>query len=140
VDVPFEISEQLKKEKGYIRIKGLINDFKFIQTLVPVKDRPHRLYVNGLMMKGGNTALDKTASFVIEQNTKQIEKEYPVPSVLKKELTKHGLTANFKALSPTRIKDILKYLSYIKTEETLLKHITKVIIQLANKEKNVKIP
>lgn len=140
VDVPVKLSEQLQKEKGYIRIKGLINNFEFKTNLVPVKNAPYRLYVNGLMMKGGKTALGKVASFDIEQNTDKIELEYPIPPALKKTLTQHGLTMNFNALSPTRKKDILKYLYYIKTEETLLKNIEKVILQLKNKEKNTRIP
>lgn len=140
VDVPSKIAEQLEKEKGYIRIKGLINDFEFKTNLVPVKNAPHRLYVNGLMMKGGKTGLGKVASFDIEQNKVKIELEYPFPFALKKSLTQHGLTKDFTALSPTRKKDILKYLYYIKTEETLLKNIEKVILQLNNKEKNVRIP
>lgn len=140
VDVPEKITAQLEKVKGYIRIKGFINDFEFKTALVPVKGAEHRLFVNGLMMKGGKTALGKIAAFSIEQNKTKIEQEYPFPPLLKKTLTNHGLTKNFNELSPIRKKDILKYLYYIKTEETLIKNIEKVISQLSHKEKNVRIP
>lgn len=140
VDVPFKISDLLKKEKGYIRIKGKINGFEFIQTLVPVKNAKYRLFVNGLMMKGGYTALGQTAEFSIEQNTTKIENEYVFHPALKKALLLNDLSKDFKALTPTRQKDILKYLSYIKTEETLMKNIAKVISQLSKKDKNVRIP
>ena len=56
VDVPQSIVQEMTPEKGYIRIKGQINDFDFIQTLIPVKNAPYRLFVNQIMMKGGKTA------------------------------------------------------------------------------------
>lgn len=140
VDVPTRISDELEKEKGYIRITGLINQFKFMTNLVPVKNAPYRLFVNGLMMKGGNTALGEIASFSITQNETKIEHDYPFPVLLKKSLAKTGLTPQFSVLSPTRKKDILKYLFYLKTEKTCLTNIEKVITQLKNKEKNIRIP
>lgn len=140
VDVPANISNKLEKEKGYIRVKGTINTFEFKQTLVPVKDAGYRLFVNAVMMKGGKTALGNIANFSIEQNTTKLLKEYPFPALLKRILKEENLTKDFNALTPTRIKDILKYLFYIKTEETMKRNIDKVILQLRKKEKNVRIP
>lgn len=140
VDVPFEISEQMVPEKGYIRIKGQINGFDFIQTLVPVKNSPYRLFVNLLMMKGGKTALGEVAEFSIEQNHEKVEQMYEMPKVLAQALKTNRLEAEFDQLSPSRKKDILKYLHYIKTAETLQKNIDKVIAQLIQKSKDVRIP
>ncbi len=140
VDVPRKISDQLEKEKGYIRVKGAINGFEFKTTLVPVKEGPYRLFVNGIMMKGGATALGKIASFTIEQNRTKLEEEYKIPEALKRTLIKEKLTSAFEALRPSRKKDILKYLHYIKTEETLLKNIDKVILQLKANHPNTRIP
>lgn len=140
VDVPAEISEKMLPEKGYIRIKGKINGFDFIQTLVPVKNSPYRLFVNLIMMKGGKTALGETANFEIEQNFMKVEKMYPMPKLLLDSLNEHQVVEEFNQLTASRIKDILKYLSYVKTEETLKKNIDKVIIQLKNKTKRVMIP
>jgi hypothetical protein len=140
VDVPRKASDQMKPEKGYIRIKGKINDFDFIQTLVPVKNGPYRLFVNLIMMKGGKTAVDETAAFEIEQNHTLIEKIYPMPKLLFEALDNHQLHQQFEELRPSRKKDILKYLSYVKTEETMIKNIDKVIAQLKNKSKDIRIP
>ncbi|MES2650396.1 MAG: YdeI/OmpD-associated family protein [Bacteroidota bacterium] len=140
VDVPAEISEKMVPEKGYIRIKGKINDFDFIQTLVPVKNSLYRLFVNFMMMKGGKTALGEIASFSIEQNFTQVEKIYSMPKQLAEALDKHQVTDAFNKLTPSRIKDILKYLSYVKTDETMKKNIEKVIIQLKNNVVNTRIP
>ena len=140
VDVPTEITELLSAEKGRINIKGQINGFGFTKTLMPVKNEPHRLFVNQVMMKGGKTALGQIATFKIEQDTEKTVKEYPIPLILTEQLKKYQLTKAFDNLTTSRKKDILKYLSYIKTDETLLKNINKIITQLKNKEKNVRIP
>lgn len=140
VDVPLEITELMISEKGKINIKGKINGFDFTKTLMPVKNSLHRLYVNQAMMKGGKTALGETATFEIEQNNEKAEKEYPIPLLLIEQLKKEQLTTAFESLTASRKKDILKYLNYIKTEATLLKNIDKLINQLKNKEKNVRIP
>lgn len=45
VDVPEEITEKMKAENGYIKISGRINGFAFNKNLVPVKNKPYRLFV-----------------------------------------------------------------------------------------------
>ena len=140
VDVPLSIIDKLTKEKGYIRIKGEINGFSFIQTLVPVKNSPYRLFVNLMMMKGGQTALGETAVFAIEQNEELLENMYVMPAALIKALQTNQLEEEFDKLTVARKKDIFKYLYYIKTAETLQKNIEKVITQLQQKAKVVRIP
>ncbi|KQB99719.1 DUF1905 domain-containing protein [Pedobacter sp. Hv1] len=140
VDVPASIVQEMIPEKGYIRIKGQINGFEFIQTLVPVKNAPYRLFVNLIMMKGGKTALGETAAFTIAQNHTIVEQIYPMPAILDQELTKHQLHDQFNLLSASRRKDVFKYLSYLKTEETIKKNIDKLMVQLHNKDKNARIP
>lgn len=140
VDVPTEITKLLTAEKGRINIKGQINGFDFTKTLMPVKNGPHRLFVNQAMMKGGKTALGQVATFKIEQDAERAVKEYPMPLILTEQLKKHQLTTAFDNLTASRKRGILKYLNYVKAEETLLKNIDKLIIQLKNKEKNIRIP
>ncbi|RZK04398.1 MAG: DUF1905 domain-containing protein [Flavobacterium sp.] len=140
VDVPHSIAQEMMPEKGYIRIKGQINDFDFIQTLVPVKNAPYRLFVNQIMMGGGKTALGETATFAIAQNHTLVEKLYPIPQILSDALTQHHLNDEFNKLSAARRKDIFKYLSYLKNEETIQRNINKLIVQLQNKDKNARIP
>lgn len=140
VDVPQSIVQEMIPEKGYIRIKGQINDFDFIQTLVPVKNAPYRLFVNQIMMTGGKTALGETAAFNIAQNHTLVEKIYPMPQILSEALTKHLLHDQFNELSASKRKDVFKYLSYLKNEETLQKNIDKLMVQLHNKDKNARIP
>jgi hypothetical protein len=140
VDVPKRITDTLKTANGFIRIRGEINGFKFTKSLVPVKDGPYRLFVNLQMMKGGNTALGEKAAFTIQADLHKKVKEYSQPPLLRQALAAHDLTASFNALSSSRKSDILKYLNSIKTEATLKKNIDKVINQLKDKQKNVRIP
>jgi Domain of unknown function (DUF1905)/Bacteriocin-protection, YdeI or OmpD-Associated len=140
VDVPTDVTEKFTVDKGRINIKGEINGFDFAKTLMPIKDAPYRLFVNQAMMKGGKTALGELATFVIEQNNSSTVKEYPTPSLLTEKLIKNQLTKEFDSLTVSRKNDILKYLNYVKTEETLLKNIDKLITQLKNNVKNVRIP
>ena len=140
VDVPLEITAQLIVEKGYIKIKGQINGFDFTQTLVPVKNAPYRLFVNAIMMKGGKTALGEVAAFAIEQDTIPEEKRYSMPELLATALLENNLETAFESLTAARKKDILKYLSFVKTEETMQRNIAKLLAQLKENGKNVRIP
>ena len=133
VDVPKKISVKLKAVKGYIRVKGTINDYPFIQTLVPVKDGPYRLFVNRLMLKGSSTQTGDKASFTLEQDNEP--RTEPFPAGFLKALMKAGLYERFDQLSPSRKKEILRYLNNLKTKESLARNIEKVILQLQKREK-----
>lgn len=87
-------------------------------------------------MRGGKTALGKIAAFEIEQDADRIVKKYPIPKQLVEHLNKNKLTTDFNNLTASSKKDVLKYLSYVKTEETLLRNINKLINQLKSKEKH----
>lgn len=140
VEVPPSVTAKMKPVKGYIPVTGKINGFEFRQTLCPIKDAPYRLYVNFIMLKGGEAKLGDTASFSLKQDFTERKKMYPMAPALKKELTAQGLTKQFNALSEVRQKDILKYLSFVKTEETMKKNVDKVIAQLKQSITNVRIP
>lgn len=139
VDVPLKITAKMVPEKGRIYIRGKINGFGFSKTLMPVKDGPFRLYVNAAMMKGGNTALGKTAAFEIEQAAAKKEPMPSKPLQLVSALKKENLLADFESLTPSRKKDILKYLNHIRTEETMQRNIAKLIAQMKSR-KSPRIP
>ncbi len=140
VKVPHRITKTMEPTKGYIPIKGKIENHSYKQTLVPVKGEPYRLFVNGPMLKGANVKLGETVHFSIEQNFSSQKREFPMMKAFKSELDKENLLVAFKALTPSRQKDILKYLNYLKTEETLKRNIKKVITQLKKKNSKVSIP
>jgi Uncharacterized protein conserved in bacteria len=140
VDVPTEICSSLESQHGRIFVKGQINGFHFEKYLVPVRGAAHRLFVNGEMMKGGQTRLGATALFVIEQSLPPEKRSYPLPLLLQRQLEDLHLMEAFDTITPSRKNAILKYFSFIKTEETLQRNICKLTTQLKNGVKNVHIP
>ncbi|HEV7783586.1 MAG TPA: YdeI/OmpD-associated family protein [Chitinophagaceae bacterium] len=131
VDVPLRITAKMTPTKGYIPIKGTINGHSFVQTLVPVKDAPYRLFVNGPMLKGSRTKLGDIVRFAIEQDI--AERKEPFPPAFKKALASNELITVFEQLTPGRQKEILRYLNRLKTKESLQRNIDKVIGQLQGK-------
>lgn len=140
VDIPKGISTQMTATRGYIKIKGNINNVNFTKSLVPVKNKNYRLFVNLPTLKSADASVGDIANFTIEQDFEVIVKEYPMPESLIKQLKSKELLGNFNNLTISRKKNILKYMSFIKTEKTMNKNIDKLIVQLENKEKNPRIP
>ena len=135
VDVPFRITGKMKASKGYIRVKGKIKDHPFEQTLVPVKNAEYRLYVNGPMLRGSDSKVGDMPKFTIEQDREPETMHVSMPKAFKKKLDSNKLLAEFKKLIPSRQKEILKYLNYLKTKEALDRNIDKVIGQLKSNNK-----
>ena len=131
VDVPLRITKSMVASKGYIPIKGKIKNHPFKQTLVTIKSAEYRLYVNGPMLKDSKTKLGDRVKFTIEQDFES--KTIPMPKELKAKLDQHKLLTAFNALTPGRQKEILRYLNFLKTEESLNRNIDKVIHQLKKK-------
>lgn len=127
VDVPERITSKMQPLRGYIPVKGIINKCKFEQTLVSVKNRPYRLYVNGRMMKGGKVSVGDIAVFLLEENEMPAIKNVPVNSLLKSRLKEASLTSAFDQLIPSRQKEINRYLNYLKTDEAVKRNVEKVI-------------
>jgi len=140
VDVPAEITAQLKKVKGYIRIKGTVNSVYFTKSLVPVKDAPYRLFINTITMKGIREMVGQVAELVIMPDLSDPVIEHPMHPQLLSELEQNGLLHRFDALTPFRRKEILRYLNNIKTPEILEKNIQKTIKQLQAASTDVRVP
>lgn len=141
VKIPTAVTEKMTPVKGYIRVKGKIGDHTFRHTLVPVKNAGYRLFVNGPMLKGAGVKVGDTVRFSIEQDFGPApSRNTSMPKALKKELNRHNLTSAFNDLTPSRKKEILKYLNYLKTEDALARNIIKVISQLKKKNKNLRLP
>lgn len=137
IKVPFRITKQMSLKKGYIPVKGTINGHPFLQTLVPVKNGEYRLYVNGPMLKGSQTKNGDTVGIIIEQDfAPHTAETYPMPKAFRRRLNQENLLTKFKQLTPSRQKDVLKYLNYLKSEEALSRNIGKVIKGLKRKTKD----
>ena len=107
-------------------MRGHIDGYLFEQTLVPVKDARYRLYVNGLMLKGAGAKVGDTLSFRIAQTTAK-RKDETMPADLRSKLVKAKLLSTFEQLTPSRQKEILRYLNYLKTAQAKKRNIDKIL-------------
>lgn len=113
--------------KGYIPVQGTIDGHAFTQTLVPVKNEPYRLFVNGLMLKSSGKRVGETAVFDIEQDRVPSPEKYLMPGYLSASLRQHKLMDAFNTLTPYRRKEIIRYLDHLKTQAARERNILKVL-------------
>jgi hypothetical protein len=117
--------KQAGKDKGPIPVAGTLNGHKFIQTLV--KYRGHwRLYLNTPMRKTAGINVGDIAKVKIAYDPK--ERLIPVHPRLKQALAgNRKALAAFKALPPSRQKEIIRYISFLKTDQAIDKNVKRAI-------------
>lgn len=122
------IFEQVGRSKSPIPVRGLLNGAEFIQTLVKYQGS-WRLYINGEMLKASGLKVGDTAHVEIEFDSRS--REVPVPKRFADAL-KNDTQAKtaYEKLSPSRQKEILRYLGFLKTDESLVKNVKRVISHL----------
>ena len=127
-DVLDSIFEQAGKARGPIPVRGTVNGNPFIQTLVRYQGA-WRLYINGMMREAAGIDVGDQADIQLEFDpTPRVEPIHPkLASALAKNRT--AQTA-FEQLIPSRQKEILRYLSSMKTEESLERNIEKILRHL----------
>lgn len=123
------------KTKGPIPIKGQLNGYPFIQTLVRYSGK-WRLYLNTPMRRNAGIDVGDLAKLKIEYDPKP--RSEPMHPKLKKALkqNKEALLI-FKNLPPHYQKEITRYLNSLKTEESVDRNINKAMLHLLGKERFV---
>lgn len=132
VNVPDEVLEYLFKKagknKGPIPVRGKLNGEKFIQTVVKYQGA-WRLYLNGEMRRSARVDTGDIAR--VEIDFDPVPRIVPMPPQLEKALRKNKVArVEFDKLSPSRQKEILRYLGSMKTEESLARNTEKIVKQL----------
>ena len=131
VDVPQEVSQAFAK-RGYIPVRGKLNGFPIRATLVPMGGGRHRLFLNGAMRKQANVGVGDLVSLVLEVDVQS--RLVSVPAEFAAALEEHAAAkVAFARLTPSRQKEILAYLNWVKQPETLKRNIDKVIAKLEGK-------
>ena len=122
-----------KKEKGTIPVKGKINGHPFMQTLVKYSG-DWRLYINGVMKKAAKVDVGDVVTMEISYDAKpRLE---PMHTSFEYALKKNPQAKKvFDSFSPSRKKEINRYLNNMKTKESLLKNIEKVMQYLTGDKK-----
>lgn len=127
------IFEKAGKNKGKIPVRIKIEGHEFEQTLI--KYRGHwRLYLNTPMRKSAEKEVGQMINIEIEFDPN--ERKIPFHPKFRKAL-KENETAKkiFDNLTPSLQKEILRYLSLLKTEESINRNVRKAVNFLLGKEK-----
>ena len=123
------------KEKGYIPVQLIINKQNFIQHLVKYSGA-WRLYLNTPMRKAAGKDVGDIINIKIDFDTE--ERITPMHKKFKAALSKNTKAkSTFDKLSPSRQKEILRYLNNLKTEESLNRNIERAINFLNGEERFV---
>lgn len=126
-----QIFIQAGKDKGYIPVCGTVNEMSYIQTLVKYKGE-WRLYINTSMLKNSPKRIGEEIDIAIQLDTNE-RTLTPHPRLMEALTENKNAKTAFDNLSPSRQKEIIRYISFLKSEESVTKNIEKVIGSLNGK-------
>jgi hypothetical protein len=132
VDVPAEIADallkQANKKNGPVPVRGRLRARPFTQTIVKFRG-VWRLYLNGDMRRRAGVESGDRVEIELAFDPKPPQTRIParLASALRADMRAR---AAFDALTPSRRKEIIAYLDYLKTDEALERNVNKVLGQL----------
>lgn len=113
------------KTKGSIPIFGLINGKDFQQTLVRF-DGEWRLYINTSMLKNSPKRIGEKIQLLIDFDPR--DRSIPMPTKLRDALDENpDAKLVFENLSPSRQKEIVRYIARLKTEQMVATNVERAI-------------
>lgn len=127
------IFKQGGKDKGHIPICGTINGNAFKQTLVKYSGH-WRLYINTTMLKDSPKRIGETVTIAVafDPTDRVIEAH---PKLVKALEEKPAAKEVFDSLPPSRQKEIVRYISQLKTESSVDKNVSRAIAFLLGKDR-----
>ncbi|MCF6132173.1 YdeI/OmpD-associated family protein [Flavobacterium wongokense] len=129
------IFDQANKSKGHIPIYGTINYKAYTQTLVRYSGE-WRLYINTTMLKDSPKRIGEIIDVGIAFDPKDRTLK-PHPKLTKAFQENKEAKDIFDLLPASRQKEIIRYISSLKTEESITKNIAKAIGFLKGENKFV---
>ena len=130
-----EIYAQAGKDKGHIPVSVVLNNIKHKQTLVKYSGH-WRLYINTTMLKNSPKRIGEILDIAIEfdQADRSIT---PHPEFL--QALDQNLEAKqvFESLSASRQKEIIRYISSLKSADSVTKNVQRAIGFLTGKNRFV---
>ncbi|HEX6123962.1 MAG TPA: YdeI/OmpD-associated family protein [Pyrinomonadaceae bacterium] len=123
--VLIRIFDQAGKTSGPIAVHGKLNGAAFTQTLVKYRG-VWRLYINGPMLKASGLKVgDKvTVEISFDPRPRDVKMHDQLIEALRREPV---AKAEFDKLSPSRKKEISRYLNSLKTEASVERNIQRVL-------------
>jgi bacteriocin resistance YdeI/OmpD-like protein/uncharacterized protein DUF1905 len=129
------IFKQAHKDKGPIPIRGTINGQPYKQTLVKYRGA-WRLYINTTMLNNSPKRIGETV--VVEVDFDPISRDIkPHPKLVMAFKENKEAKKVFDNLPPSRQNEIVRYISFLKTEKSVVRNIQKAIDHLVGKNRFV---
>jgi hypothetical protein len=127
------IFKQAGKDKGKIPVKMKIDGHAFTQTLIRYSGA-WRLYLNTPMRKAAGKEVGDTAVFEVQYD--DAPREIAMHPKLKTALTKNKAAMQvYDQLRPSLQLEIVRYISHLKTEESIERNVARAINFLLGKER-----
>lgn len=125
------IFKQAGKDKGPVPVCGTVNNLAFKQTLVKYSGE-WRLYINTTMLKDSPRRIGEMLVISIAYDP---EKRTVAMHPKLKIALRNNKKANqvFDKLPPSRQKEIVRYIAYLKTDDSVIRNIDKAIQFLLGK-------
>jgi hypothetical protein len=126
-----KIFEQSGKNKGPVPVKGTVNNNPYKQTLMKFKGS-WRLYINTKMLKNSPKRIGEEIELTIVFDP---IKRTIIPNKKFINALEENIEAKkvFDELSPSAKNEIIRYFSFLKTEESIDKNVEKAISFLLGK-------
>lgn len=101
-------------------------------NMMPVCDGSFRLYLHGSVRKASGTAVGDRVSIEVSFNASYAGTEHPMPSWFRAALKKNPhAKQNWEKLIPSRKKEILRYLSALKSPEARERNLERALHALS---------
>lgn len=131
-DILLTLFKDAGKDKGHIPVCGLVNGKPYVQTLLRYQGE-WRLYINTSMLRNSPKRIGETIEVSIEFD-KRDRSLKPHPALTKALAENDEAQKRFRELSPSRQKEIIRYISSLKTSESRDRNIKRAIAFLLGKE------
>lgn len=129
------IFEEAQKDKGHIPVRGTINALAYQQTLVKYSGA-WRLYINMKMLKDSPRRIGEEISVEIEFDPSDRSIQ-PHPKLIEALNKNEEAKAVFDSLSPSRQREIIRYIAQLKSAGSVDRNVKRAINFLLGKERFV---
>lgn len=130
-----EIFLQANRSKGPIPVRGTVNGKSYQQTLVKYSG-DWRLYINMKMLKNSPKRIGEIIAVEIEFDPSDRTIE-PHPELINALAANEEARNVFEGLSASKQKEIVRYISNLKSEESVKRNVLRAINFLLGKERFV---
>lgn len=130
-EILYYIFEKAGKDRGQLPICGMINGVPYQQTLVRY-DGDWRLYINTSMLKNSPKRIGERVTMTIDYDTSD-RSVFAHPKWIEALSNNQEAQHAFEKLSPSLQKEIVRYFTFLKTEESIDRNIVRAINFLLGK-------